>query len=280
MNLKLFPMKKICLLFLASVFIVTSCTTKKEAGYVLLGDGTPYFQYPENLNGKVKEVTEKNYWAVPDGESYKKGAVLTSADRDSLGGWTSDYRASFNEKGELVSCDYLNEKNLTNYRYEISASGDVVRGSSYKKDSLNYYDIYKLDINGRRAGFIRYRPSVDTMLGKLEVITNPEGDTLKYYSLNSKGEILYTLIVLFNADKQFVRSEGFNKDGVFQYANEVKYNEKGRVSDLSIINKNKDVSASNYFTYEYDQAGNWTKAIVKDDKGIVVVEERSYSYYE
>ena len=65
-------MKKILFLLLVIVFAVTSCKNDKVE-YTLLGDGTPYFQYPEKLIGNVKNVTEKNYLALPSGDTYKKG---------------------------------------------------------------------------------------------------------------------------------------------------------------------------------------------------------------
>jgi hypothetical protein len=60
----------------------------------------------------------------------------------------------------------------------------------------------------------------------------------------------------------------------------VKYNEKSKVSELIFKDKDNKITASNYFTYEYDEKGNWIKAVVKDDKNHVVIEERSYTYFE
>jgi hypothetical protein len=44
--------------------------------------------------------------------------------------------------------------------------------------------------------------------------------------------------------------------------------------------KDKKVSACSHYTYEYDNIGNWIKAIVKDENGRVIFEERVYSYFE
>jgi hypothetical protein len=49
---------------------------------------------------------------------------------------------------------------------------------------------------------------------------------------------------------------------------------------LIFRDKDKKVTAGNYFTYEYYEKGNWVKAIVKDNKNHVVPDERNYTYFE
>ena len=88
------------------------------------------------------------------------------------------------------------------------------------------------------------------------------------------------MIFLYNDGGQFLRRETCDKDGAFTGSIEVKYNDKGKVSELAFYDKDKKSAGVNHFTYEYDQKGNWTKAIVKDDRGFVVIEERSYAYFE
>jgi hypothetical protein len=273
-------MKKILSLSLLIFFALTACKNKK-AEYTLLGDGTPYYIIPEKLSGNVNKVIEKNYWAIPDGESFKKGKALTKADRDSLGGWTLDFEATFDNAGDLSGCIFLDENNKATSKYEIYKENNTkVTGKSTENDTLRYYDKYKLDKNGKRIGFVRYDPVADTMVGTFDIKTNSAGDTLEYHLVNSKGESRYKLIVASNGLGKFTRSEGYNKDGLFQYANEVKFNDKGTVSELTLYNKDKKVTAVNYFTYEYDNKGNWVRAIVKDNKGFVVIEERAYTYFE
>jgi len=274
-------MKKIVFFFLAFLFVVNSCKNGKPTGETLLGDGTPYYQYPEKMIGNVNKVIEKNYWAIPEGDSFIKGNLLTQADRDSLGGWTSDYEATFDNAGNLVSCVFTDENNKVTARYEISADNDAnLTGRSTAADTLQYYDKFKLDADGKRIGFERYQPKADTIVGKFEVKTSSPENTMEYSRVNTKGAVLYKIILFFNDQKQFTHSEYYGKDGAFRLSYEVKYNEKGTVSELTILDKDKKLSAVNYLTYEYDSKGNWIKAYVKDQKGIVVIEERTITYFE
>lgn len=274
---KYLPMKKLVPLFLALLFTAVCCKNEKPAGETLLGDGTPYYQYPEKLIGNVNKVIEKNYWAIPEGDSYVKGKSLTKEDRDSLGGWTNDYEATFDSAGDLVSCNYLDENGKTISEYKISReSNSEIIGRNTYKDTVRYYDKFKLDENGKRTGFERYQPKADTLLGTFEIKTN----TMEYNMVTTKGVSLYKIILFFNDLNQFTHSEYYGKDGIFRLSYEAKYNDKGTVSELTILDKDKKVSAVNYCTYEYDNKGNWIKAIIKDAKGIVVIEERTYTYFE
>lgn len=276
-----FIMKKLISLCFVVFFAAAGCMNNKPAVTTLLGDGTPYYQYPEMLVGKVSNVTEKNFWAIPDGDTFKKGTQLTSEDRKNLGGWTPDYEAAFNDAGELALCKFLDETGTTTSTYQIAfEEGKTLKGKNLVKDSLAYYDVFKVDENGKRTGFERFHPIADTIMGNLEINTGKPENTMEYKMVTTKGAVLYKLVVYFNDKKQFTHSEAFGKDGTFRYSNVVKYNEKGNVSELTLLDKERKVSAVNYFTYDYDNKGNWTRAIVKDDKGIVVIEERNYSYYD
>ena len=52
-------------------------------------------------------------------------------------------------------------------------------------------------------------------------------------------------------------------------------------SEATFLDKDKNVSDTNIFTYEYDDMGNWVKVICKDpNKGITIISERVYTYFK
>jgi hypothetical protein len=273
-------MKKLFLPLVIIAFIITGFKSDNKPVVTILGDGTPYYIFPEKMLGKVKTVIEKSYWAVPEGKSFKKGTPLTSKDRDNLGGWTDDIEVTYNNKGELVSCNNIDEHGKSIRIYKVFKEKDgSVRGENFINDALNYYDTYKLDKQGNRIGFVRYKPKADTMIFTFDIKTNPSGDIFEYHSVNSKGESLYKLLVLFDKSGQFSRSEGYNKEGVFQFSNEVKYNDKGKVSEITGYDKDKKATISATYTYEYDSKGNSIKIIGKTDKNLVLITLRAYTYF-
>jgi hypothetical protein len=126
----------------------------------------------------------------------------------------------------------------------------------------------------------QYRGKVDTLMFSCSRKINMAGDTVVYQFFNNKNAPSIKSVYIYNKEGQFIRYEKYDKDGSFLNANDVKYNEKGKVSELKFYDKERKVTAENYFTYEYDKIGNWIKAIVKDNKGIVVIEEREYQYFD
>ena len=273
-------MKKLILLMSLVACLAISCNTGKNANFTIIGDGTPYYFVPEKLMGHVQTVIEKNYWAIPDGESYKKGNPLTKTDRDSLGGWTDDFEATFDNDGNLLTCQNMDENGKAFRVYKVFKADDgTLKGENLMTDTLNYWDRFKLDKDGKRIGYDRFAPKADTISLTFNIRTNPAGDTLEYQSVNAKGEAQYKFLVLFDKEGQFLRSESFDRKGVLQFVNEVKYNDKGKISEGTGYDKDKKLVYSGTYIYEYDKKGNWVKVIGKTNKNQVVLAERTIKYF-
>jgi hypothetical protein len=63
-----------------------------------------------------------------------------------------------------------------------------------------------------------------------------------------------------------MRSEGFDKAGVFQFSNEVKYNDKGKWSEQTGYDKDRKITYTAAITYNYYLIGNWIKLFLKPIK--------------
>jgi len=273
-------MKKLIPYLTIAALIAFSCTTEKPAGTTILGDGTPYSNSPEIMIGKVKTVVEKNYWAIPEGDSFKKGNRFTKADRDSIGGWTDDFEAVYDENGVIVVCTGKDEKNNPTWKNESIIENKLVSKRNFiRKDTIRYYDQFKYDEKGFLASGSRSRSGVDTLMVSVTIKTNDVGYPTEIQLFNTKGNPTEKYIQTYDDQNRFTKFETIDKDGRTIFSYEVKYNDKSKVSELIVKDKDNNVS-SNYFTYEYDEKGNWVKAIVKDDKNHVVIEERSYTYFE
>lgn len=274
-------MKKLIFVLTIAAVFTFSCKTEKPAGTTILGDGTPYNNYPEILNGKVKSVIEKNYWAVPDGDSFKKGSPLTKADRDSIGGWTDDFEAVYDENGVIVVCTGMNENGNPIWKNEsVIENKLVIKSNILRNDTLRVYDEYKYGENGFLTNGTRTRAGVDTLIVTFTAKTNNVGYPVEFELFNPHNVLTGKYIFTYDEQNRFTKLETIDKDGIKNYSHEVKYNDKGKVSELILKDKDNNVTASNYFTYEYDEKGNWVKAIAKDDKNHVVIEERTYTYFE
>lgn len=274
-------MKKIIASFLILAVVALSCKEEKTSEFTRLADGTPYSNSPEMMIGKVKSVIEKNYWAIPDGESFKKGNALTQADRDSLGGWTDDFEAIYDASGIIQSCTALDETGAQLWKYEsVVENGLIAKSNIYVKDTLSSYDVYEYDENKFLSGGKRYRANVDTLMFSVSMKTNSKGYYTEAMRFNFKGDSLRKNIYTYDAQNNFVSFGQFDKAGVRVFSYSVKYNDKNKVSELEIKDKDDKVLDANYITYDYDAEGNWVRAVVKNLKNKVVIEERTYTYFE
>jgi hypothetical protein len=280
MKLNLFAMKKIVLFMVAFVFTVLVCTGQKQVDFTLLGVYTPYQMSMEKLNGKVEKVIETNYWAIPDGGSYKKGQKMTKKQLDSLG-YTSDFEATFDKTGDLVSCSILTEDKKIANKWELMKENNVlVRANNTVNDTLKSYSKLKCDTKGNIIEFDNYKAMVDTLINRAVVVRNPKGDTLIFNVFNYKGEQTYKMVFLFNDLKLCIGYQGYNKDGIYSGGSEIKFDKQGKLSELVFYDKDKKPTSENTFINEYDSKGNWVKQICKDKKGFVVIGERVYKYFE
>lgn len=274
-------MKKLNLCIAILVTVAWSCKTEKAPEFTRLGDGTPYGSSPEMMNGKVKSVIEKNYWAIPDGDTFKKGSPLTKADRDSLGGWTEDFEAVFDANGIIQSCTAMDETGAQLWKNEsVVENGLIVKSMIYIKDTLSSYDTYNYGENKFLTNGTRHRAKLDTLMFSVNVKTNGIGYPIEYQIFNFKGDSTWKNTFNYDAQNNFVSFERFDKSGKRTFAYEVKYNEKNKVSELTLKDKDDKITDVNYITYDYDDKGNWTKAVVKNMKDKVVIEERTYTYFD
>lgn len=274
-------MKKLILPLTIAAVMAFGCTTEKPVRTTTLGDGTPYSSYPEFMVGKVKTLVEKNYWAIPEGTSYKKGNPLNRADRDSLGNWTDDFEVVYDENGVVVACIGLNETGNPIWKNEnIIENMLVTKQNIFRKDTLNSYYQFKYGDNGFLLSGTRNRAGVDTLITSFACKTNAMGKLTEIQMFNSKGKPVEKYMYSYDEKNRFVKFEAYKKDGSINITQDVIYNDKDKVSGLMFKDKDNKVTASNSFTYEYDEKGNWIKAVAKDDKNHVVIEERSYTYFE
>jgi hypothetical protein len=272
-------MKKLVYILLVIVFAIAGCKTRKQAEYTVLGDYTPYQAYMEKLNGKVEKVVETNYWAVPDGESYKKGNKMTRKELDSIG-YTGDFVATFDVAGDLVSCSGMDETQKTVYKWEIIKENNKLTRANYiYHDTLRYYEKLKCNDKGEIIAGSRFRAKTDTLIQSWIAKRNAKGDTTLYNVSNYKGEPSYKVKMLYNELKQFTGYQLYDKDGKYTGGNELQYDNLGKISAITFYDKDKKPVIGNDFINEYDSKGNWIKVICKDTKGFVIIGERAYKYF-
>ncbi len=173
-------MKKLIFLLILVTLIAVGCMNEKPVSYTILGDYTPYDAFPEKLIGKVEKIIEKNYWAIPDGETYKKGNLVTIKDRDSIN-WTNDFEVIFDATGGLVSCNYIDENGKTISKWELfRENGQLTSAVATENDTVRMNEKIKCNNEGEITEISYYRPVVQILIAIFKITTSEKKDTVTY----------------------------------------------------------------------------------------------------
>ncbi len=274
-------MKKFLFLFLSIIFIVTGSNNIKPPEYSMLGFYSPYQNYsPERLIGKVEKVIQKGYWAIPDGDAFRKGNPITLKERKSL---YYDWEVIFDESGDVKTYIYIDENNKVLRKTELFKENNILTLATYN-DSYSVYDKLRCNSEGDIIELSQFSTGVDTLMWRNTFKFSLKRDTLTQQVYDYKGILRTKIIAVVDKDGQFSSKSYYDGNGIYLRGHEFKFNEKRNFIEGSSYNKNKKISVDVKFShFEYDQKGNWIKAIMvplfvnEDD---IVILERTYTYFE
>lgn len=266
-----------------SVLILISfgCNQQKPAESTIMQYFTPNGIHPVVLNGKIKKLTEKNYWTFVDNGKYLKGKQITRKELDSLK-WIYDYEVNFDGNGLIESSSGLDENGKTVWNRQTKIENNRYVEDQYARDdTIRYYEKIKYNDQGELSEFRRYRFGADTLIGTGTYHLNQQGDSLIFQFLDYRGIPIVKYIFHVGANKMHTSSESYDKDGNFTGSNEYIYNEKNTLQKVTYFNNDKKISNwEEYIYFEYDDKGNPVLTCYKDASGNLAMTERTYTYYE
>ena len=149
-----------------------------------------------------------------------------------------------------------------------------------QSDTIRIYHKFKCDMNGEIEETEIFRAAVDTLMRKIVTEKNAKGDTVIYNHFNNKGEMVAKTILTYNDSGQFMGYSAYSPDGSYAGGSELKYGEFIPATEIIFYNKERQATAVNHFTFQFDAKGNWTSVICKDDKGFAIIGERVYTFFE
>ncbi len=273
-------MKKLIFILAVVILAGAACKEKEPAEFTRLGIYTPYQGYMEKLNGKVESVTENGYWAIPEGDSYIKGARITKKELDSLG-YTYEYKAVFDTDGDLVSSTTFDENDRVIDSWHLyKVNNNYARSEYTMDDTVRFRQVITCDDEGNPVLYEGYNEPADTLAQKIEFEGSYLNDTLTAQYYNPRGEAGSKYLFVFNDQGLLTLLDYYRKDGTHWSSQTFAYNDKGFQSEYTAYDKDKNVSGRTYTTYEYDQMGNWIKATTRDEKGFAIINERVYTYFQ
>ena len=269
---KIFPM-----LFVVMILATGCPQPEPEVHKTEFGLFTPYAFFPEILNGKVKEVVEKNYIGIEEEGKIIKGERLTVAARDSIS-WTNDFKVVYDEAGNVLKSILLdeNDENIQKSKSTIE-DGRVIKNESIRDDTLNAYTSITYDEAGQVSKIERFGLPADTLLWSVRLLSDENGNFKEWHwtdwSRSPSGKHIFTV----NQEGLRTGFKFYNKDGEVALEQAFTYNEMGFLTK-QVITTEEEESVSEY-EYDYDEKNNWIKVIATTN-GQTIVTERTYTYFE
>jgi len=260
---------------------VNSCKDKKPPEYSMLGKYSPYENYsPERLIGKVQKVIQKGYWAIPDGDAFRKGNRVTIKERKSL---YYDWEVIFDESGDIKTYSLMDENNKVFRKKELFKENNILTLAT--NDSNSVYDKLKCNSEGDIIELSQFSTGVDTLMWRVTFKFSLNRDTLTQQVYDYKGILRTKVIAVVDKDGQFSSKSYYDGNGIYIRGQEFKFNEKRNlIEGSSSYNKDKKLTVDVSFShFEYDKKGNWIKAIMVPqfvNEGDTVIWERTYTYFE
>jgi len=272
-------MKKLIPLLFVVIMLATGCPQPEpEVHQVEIGMFTPYYVFPEVLNGKIKEVSEKNYMAVEEDVTFIKGERMTVAHRDTAG-WTNDFMATFDENGNLLKCVTMDENDEAIDIWKTTVEGDKVVSAEYTyKDTLRSVGRLSYNEDGQLKEIERFRMPEDTLINSVMMTRDENGNVVEWQFYDPGDDPTSKYIYTVGQDGKYTGFKYYNKDGEVTLEQQFTYNDHGFLQRHVIIDRDGNEYVATY-DYEYDDMGNWVKVFASLDEQRVLT-ERDITYYE
>lgn len=272
-------MKSFTLSLVCVALLFTGCNKPQPADLTILGWWSPYYFMPEQLNGKVKMVTEQNYWTTLDKGRYIKGVPITTAWKVKIG-WTPDFRINFNEQGQLVKCDYLAETGAAWGSWNITYDNELPTLATYQEnDSLKITAVIKTDETKNITETQNYAGSSKTLLSRNVWIYSEKDRFIKTLFYNSLDQLTKNYRYTWDKNSRITEVESYSGEDSLKGKYLIDYNKYGFSKKQQRLTATGTTIKSVSVTYEYDEHLNWTKAVYIENGKPIVIAERYYEYY-
>ncbi len=269
-------MKKLISIFCVSLFCLV-CSQEKAAEKTIVENYTPYFLFPEVLNGKVMEITETSFWPVTKEGKIEAGEPLTIAARDTIN-WTNDFKVMYNPLGFAKESFTLGDNGEILYSWEINSDENYYTSAKrIVKDKV----VHKETITKTEDGIFKietFDPDTDTLRSSILITLNTDNLPESFQIRNFKGEPTYTYNYKYDETGN-VSGYTVSRADTVRGGMNFTHNPEGFTHEQEIFNTTNKTLSTTVYEYEYDTAGNWIKCVAYKDREPMMVSLREYKYY-
>lgn len=257
--------------------LLPACTGKDQEKTTRLYHFTPYQDMPEILTGKVKSVTELNYWAIEKDGSFEPGLLVTTKERDSLY-WSNDFTATFNEWGNIERCDYFNADQQAGSWVIENDQTQYKKAGWYENDTLKVSALFLYDQNGLLTEAKAFRN--DTLWYRNEASYDDKGNIIESRNYNPSGELTRKYVITWNELSLATGRKVYNASDSLLSGGRAEYNDKGFYTRVELLDGKGEIASTITGKYlSYDKKGNWLTGIFQIDNHQPFYIIRSYTYF-
>lgn len=271
-------MKQILLIITVIMMVITSCKESEPENRTTLFDFTPYYQAPLYLNGQVKSIQYRTYWAKEVDGKIEKGEIITRTERDSLN-LRSDFNLIFNEAGIVTKTEYITYDGQINYRdLEIQDNRIVKATWNYYGEPINYITLIYDDL-GNNIERYQYRIDVDTLMNKSNATFYENGNKKEVLLYNFNDELIGKREYIWNDSDLVTEYLTYNPSGELSSQMKPSYNENNIF--FSVVYDSPDRGKRKYELKEmvFDDMGNLVSSIAYKNDKLFSVNEMHIEYY-
>lgn len=273
-------MKKINLILLAVILIISGCGKKQSDETTRLGFWTDYFMLPATLKGKVKEMKELNYWAVEKDGQTVKGEILTAADFKTIG-MVPNFSVSFDESGNVTRYAQLDGEKEIFVNTDIIENDRITREEKRINDTLVYNTSAEYNSDGRLGTVKVFRAFADTLLQTVIFSYDAGGNPVKLEYLNYAGLRKGYHECTPDNEGKYLEVKYFNSKDSLEFVTKNIYNEVGfLVSQEALETKTGLITRWDYENLKNDEKGNLIVYLSNVENGkYKLYTERTIVYY-
>lgn len=247
----------------------------------------------QNKYGEHGNIIERNEYK-PDGSllgsySYKFGSnnkIISGTEMRYYDGKITSKNLPKYEDGNRVSGSIYTADGKIDRKYtsKNDKEGNRTELEFYDaKDSLVSRGTYKYDKDGNGIESKLYNPD-GSEHSKVTFKYDKDGNEIEAIYTSKDGNFDYHYISKYDKDGNKLERKIYDLEGNLKYRYTYQYDKYGNVTERSAFNQEGKLKNKLANSYEYDQEGNWIKAIkyiVQDEKKEPkTIVERTFEYYK
>ena len=156
--------------------------------------------------------------------------------------------------------------------------GKRIGGTIYPKG--NGYTKHLNNEKGQLIASEDYKADNDSLLYSFAHKYNEAGDEIESRGFDGKGNLLWISSTEYNDNRQAIGGVNYSPDGNIRNSYKYSINDRGKISELTYLDKDKNVTGKAKYTYlEYDVKGNWIK-VGYESGPYVTYAERNITYFK